>query len=121
MATNLNQILYKQGAFLAERQAAEKAATIEEAKKYTDDSIANLINSAPEALDTLKELAEAIENNQDAIDALEELAGNHRHDNVTHEADGFMSKEDKIYLDGIGTFNDLLAGWDSVAGTSYAQ
>ena len=40
-------------------------------------AVTDLINGAPETLDTLKELADAIENNQDAISALQEIASGH--------------------------------------------
>ena len=40
-------------------------------------AVSALVNSAPEAMDTLKELADAISNNQSAIDAIETLAGKH--------------------------------------------
>lgn len=44
-------------------------------KSYTDTSIANLINGAPSTLDTLKEIADAMDANQDVVDALEEAIG----------------------------------------------
>ena len=45
-------------------------------KQYVNNGIANLVNSAPEALDTLGELATALENHEDAYDALLETIGN---------------------------------------------
>lgn len=42
---------------------------------YVDNKVADLVNSAPEALDTLGELAEALENHEDAYDALLETVG----------------------------------------------
>lgn len=48
----------------AERQAVATA------KEYTDSKIADLVNSAPEELDTIKELADAITNNQSVIDTI---------------------------------------------------
>lgn len=44
------------------------------AKTYTDSKISALVNSAPETLDTLGELAAAMEDNSDAIEALEAVA-----------------------------------------------
>lgn len=41
------------------------------------DAINALVNGAPEAMDTLKELADAIEENGDAISALETIAAGH--------------------------------------------
>ena len=40
-------------------------------------AISDLVNGAPEALDTLKELADAIDANQDAIAALQTIAAGH--------------------------------------------
>ena len=45
------------------------------AKGYADNAIAALVNSAPEDLNTLKELADAMSENDDAIAALQEIAG----------------------------------------------
>lgn len=40
-------------------------------------AVSALVNGAPDALDTLKELADAIETNQDAITALQSIASGH--------------------------------------------
>ena len=42
---------------------------------YVDNKVADLVNSAPEALNTLGELAAALENHEDAYDALLETVG----------------------------------------------
>lgn len=47
--------------------AAEVAA-----KTHADNAVASLVDGAPETLDTLKELAEALDNNADIVDALNE-------------------------------------------------
>lgn len=44
-------------------------------KEYVDTSVANLVNSAPEALNTLGELATALQNHEDEYDALLETVG----------------------------------------------
>lgn len=44
---------------------------IDEVKKYTDAEISALVNSAPETLDTLGELAVAFESNQDMVEILD--------------------------------------------------
>jgi chromosome segregation ATPase len=54
--------LYK---YIDDADAKELAA----AKKYADEKIAGLVNGAPEALNTLKELADAIANHQGVYDA----------------------------------------------------
>lgn len=46
------------------------------AKGYTDTKIADLVNSAPETLDTLGEIAEALADNKDVIEALDTVVGN---------------------------------------------
>lgn len=53
--------------------AAEALAS---ANSYTDQKIAALINDAPETLDTLKEVSDAIEAHQDVTDALNAAIGN---------------------------------------------
>lgn len=60
---------------------------LEEAKNYTDTEIANLINSAPTTLDTLGEIAAAMEENADVVQALDDAIGskadaNHKHDDL---------------------------------------
>lgn len=43
--------------------------------KYTDKKIADLINGAPETMDTLKEVADAIEKNKSVVEALNKSIG----------------------------------------------
>lgn len=45
------------------------------ANGYTDEKIADLINGAPETLDTLKEIADALEQNEDVVEALNNAIG----------------------------------------------
>lgn len=45
------------------------------ANEYTDQKIAELINGAPTTLDTLKEIADAMEENQDVVQALDKSIG----------------------------------------------
>ena len=45
------------------------------AKTYTDEKIAGLINGAPTTLDTLGEIATAMEENKDVVDSLDEAIG----------------------------------------------
>ena len=47
------------------------AALVSSIKQYTDSAIAKLVNSAPSTLDTLGELAAALEENEDVVDALD--------------------------------------------------
>ena len=48
----------------------ELSENIEMAVNYTDTEIANLVNSAPETLDTLGELAIAMQENEDVVEIL---------------------------------------------------
>lgn len=52
------------------------AASLISAKDYTDEQINALVNGAPEAMDTLAELAAAIEENEDIMTALNAAIGN---------------------------------------------
>lgn len=49
-------------------------SALSEAKSYTDTKISALVNSAPDTLDTLGELATAMTENQDAIESLNAIA-----------------------------------------------
>lgn len=46
-----------------------------ETKAYTDEQISNLINGAPTTLDTLKEIADAMEESSSVVDALDSAIG----------------------------------------------
>ena len=48
----------------------ELSENIEMAVNYTDTEVANLVNSAPETLDTLGELAIAMQENEDVVEIL---------------------------------------------------
>ncbi len=50
--------------------------TKEDSQNYTDTAIANLVDSAPETLNTLNELATAISEHQDVTDALDAAINN---------------------------------------------
>lgn len=48
----------------------------DEQKLYTDTKIGELVNGAPETLDTIKEVADAIQENETVVDALNAAIGN---------------------------------------------
>lgn len=50
-------------------------ATYQQATGYTDRKIADLINGAPSSLDTLKEIADAMAENQGVVEALNDAIG----------------------------------------------
>lgn len=60
----------------------ESQNKLQEAKDYTDTAIANLVDSAPETLNTLNELAVAIQENEDVVDALNQSIGS-KQDTIT--------------------------------------
>lgn len=53
----------------------EDADTIKGAKAYADKKVADLVGTAPEALDTIQELAAALDDNADIVDTLETAIG----------------------------------------------
>ena len=70
---------------------------------YVDNKVADLVNSAPEALDTLGELATALENHEDAYDALLETVGSKATktelaDMKTELSESIISESDEFYI-----------------------
>lgn len=59
-----------------ERTEAFEKEIREQTNGYTDQKIAELLNGAPTTLDTLKEIADAMEENKEVVDALEVAIGN---------------------------------------------
>lgn len=76
-------------------------------KAYTDQKIADLVNGAPETLDTLKEIADELQKNQSAMDAVTAAVQNHTHDLVDNLKPGFMSVIDKARVDDFSRGVDL--------------
>lgn len=54
----------------------DAATKLEEAKTYADTKVAGLVGSAPETLNTLEEVAAAIQDNEDVVEALNSAIGN---------------------------------------------
>lgn len=50
-------------------------AKIDSANTYTDEKIGNLMNNSSEAVDSIMELAKAMEDNEDVVSALNEAIG----------------------------------------------
>ncbi len=69
-------------------------------KDYIDEKISNLVNSAPETLDTLGEIASALEENEDVISALNSVVSN-KVDKVAGKglSTNDFTNEDKINLE----------------------
>ena len=76
------------------------------AKDYTDSKVAELVDTAPEALDTLKELADALGDDPNFASTVATNIGNkadknHSHVNATTSAAGFMTADMVNKLNGI--------------------
>ena len=87
--------------------SGEGSVELAEAKAYTDSEIAKITGEGvSEALDTLKELGDALNNDPNFASTITtSLAGKadkeHTHDEATTVAAGFMSAADKTKLNGI--------------------
>ena len=68
-------------------------------KNYVDNKIADLVNSAPETLDTLGEIASAFNNNKDVVDALDEAITNKQN----KISDELITEDNSI----VGAINEL--------------
>ena len=68
---------------------ADVAELLANAQEYTNTKISELVDGAPEAMDTLKELADAISKNSDIMSALQSAIGNKANvaDLNTHTSD----------------------------------
>ena len=76
--TYTNEELVKVNATISDLDSAYKSADVQvlaDAKAHADKAVADLVNGAPEALDTLKELADAMTAHEDAYDSLLEVVG----------------------------------------------
>lgn len=57
-------------AYAREQITIVASETLTSAHEYTDIAVANLVNSAPETLDTLGELSTALQENEEVVDVL---------------------------------------------------
>ncbi|CAB5221500.1 hypothetical protein UFOVP244_180 [uncultured Caudovirales phage] len=72
---------------------------LQDAKDWTDSSISNLINGAPQALDTLKEIADQLRDDEDAVSALIATVNTNRtdlHNEVVAEQNRALAAEGLI-------------------------
>lgn len=73
---NKADILHKHTAAEVGADSIGSAETaLNDAKKYTDGKIADIINGAPSTLDTLSEIATAMDENKSVVDALDKAIG----------------------------------------------
>ena len=94
---------------LATTQELENTAssTLDSAKVYTDEKVANLVGTAPETLDTLQEVATAIQENDTVVQALNSAIGN-KVDKVTGKglSTNDYTTAEKEKLAGLENYND---------------
>lgn len=102
------------------------AITSEEADTKISAAISALVNGAPETADTLKELADLIENSSEAMDLLNSAIGGKASASDLTAAIGRIATlegkahehANKTVLDGITA--DKVSAWDGKAGTAVA-
>ena len=88
--------------------AAADAKVLEDAQKYADDAITALVDSAPDSMNTLKELAEAINANKDVYDAYVEQH-NTAMNNLKAELQKEIDDDVKAVVDAQKLVNDAQA------------
>ena len=81
----------------AQQSAIDTA--LSSAKSYTDTKISNLINGAPETMDTLKEVSDAISEHESVVEALNAAIGNKAENSAlqshTSDSDIHVTTDDK--------------------------
>lgn len=75
-ATNAENAIASDLAAEISRATAAEAQALVDAKAYTDGQISALVDGAPDLLNTLNELAAALQDNPDVINSLQTLIGN---------------------------------------------
>ena len=82
-------------------------------KGYVDTSIANLVNSAPETLDTLGELATAFEENQDVVEALDAAISNKQDKNLVITATSTTADDGTKLFSVDKTFEEITEAYNN--------
>lgn len=100
--------LYSGGKVVANTTDVDTALST--AKSYTDTAVANLVNSAPTTLDTLGELATALQNNVGVTDALNTAIGTKANDSEVVKLTGNQT------IAGTKTFSSTISG--SISGNA---
>ena len=103
--------LAEMGADTSTQVSAKVAESLSTAKLYTDQKISDLIGGAPEALDTLKELADALGNDASVAANIAKKIGE-LSNNLTNEANTRKTSDDEIYAN-IKTQVDKLQASDA--------
>ena len=90
------------------------------AQNIADTAIADLVNSAPDTLDTLGEIAEMLQTHDDALSAINAAVAAHDHDDATQSTHGFMSTTDKTKLDNLGDYDDFKDAYNAALSSDYS-
>lgn len=100
IASNFDQVSYNVIATIDENGYVQTGENILPTVDYVDNQIASLVDSAPDELNTIKELADAFQQNRDVIDTLNSAITN---------------KADKIFIAEYGTtlFNEIKEAYES--------
>ena len=72
------------------------ASALADANEYTDGKVSDLVNSAPALLDTLGELATALQNNPDIISDLQDIAAGKQ--DTLQTGNGIVIDDNLIYI-----------------------
>lgn len=93
-----------QSALDAKASKTELESATATAKSYTDTKVADLVNSAPTTLDTLGEIAEALEANDTVVEALNSAIGTKANSSEVVKLTGAQT------IAGVKTFSEAIAG-----------
>lgn len=99
-----------QSALDAKASTTSVETALTTAKAYTDTAVASLVDSAPETLNTLGELAEALQENEDVTDALNTAIGTKANDSEVVKLTGNQT------IAGTKTFSSTISG--SISGNA---
>jgi hypothetical protein len=80
------------------------STTLQQSKSYTDTKVANLVGSAPQTLDTLEEVANALKQNDNVVTALNNAIGNKQ-----NSTDYNLQTSAKTIVGAINEINDRLS------------
>lgn len=86
---------------------------LDEAKSYTNTSIANLVNSAPETLDTLGELATAMSENEEVIDTLNAAITKKQDKNLIVNLSSTTAEDGTVTHSADKTFEEIKLAYDN--------
>jgi hypothetical protein len=89
-----------------------QAAALSDANDYTDTAVTNLVNGAPALLDTLGELATALQENPDIISDLQDIAAGKQ---------GTLTASTGITIDGSNNISVTANTYDAYGAASTAQ